>query len=165
MDTAECWEMALRRADGPSVLALSRQALPALRSDAGENRSARGGYVIAEADGARQATLIATGSEVSLAITAQALLREEGIAVAVVSLPCWELFAQQSAEYQAETLGGAPRVGIEAAVRFGWDSMIGADGIFIGMTGFGASAPADKLFEHFGITPAAVVAAVKKRVA
>jgi len=164
METAECWEMALRRADGPSVLALSRQALPALRSDAGENRSARGGYVIAEADGARQATLIATGSEVSLAITAQALLREEGIAVAVVSLPCWELFAQQSAEYQAETLGGAPRVGIEAAVRFGWDSMIGADGIFIGMTGFGASAPADKLFEHFGITPAAVVAAVKKRV-
>ncbi len=165
METAECWEMALRRADGPSVLALSRQALPALRSDAGENRSARGGYVIAEADGARQATLIATGSEVSLAITAQALLREEGIAVAVVSLPCWELFAQQSAEYQAETLGAAPRVGIEAAVRFGWDSLIGADGIFIGMTGFGASAPADKLFEHFGITPAAVVAAVKKRVA
>ena len=165
METAECWEMALRRADGPSVLALSRQALPALRSDAGENRSARGGYVIAEADGARQATLIATGSEVSLAITAQALLREEGIAVAVVSLPCWELFAQQSAEYQAETLGAAPRVGIEAAVRFGWDSLIGADGIFIGMTRFGASAPADKLFEHFGITPAAVVAAVKKRVA
>ena len=121
--------------------------------------------MIAEADGARQATLIATGSEVSLAITAQALLREEGIAVAVVSLPCWELFAQQSAEYQAETLGAAPRVGIEAAVRFGWDSLIGADGIFIGMTGFGASAPADKLFEHFGITPAAVVAAVKKRVA
>jgi len=165
METAECWEMALRRADGPSVLALSRQALPALRSDAGENRSARGGYVIAEADGARQATLIATGSEVSLAMTAQALLREEGIAVAVVSLPCWELFALQSAEYQAETLGAAPRVGIEAAVRFGWDSLIGADGIFIGMTGFGASAPADKLFEHFGITPAAVVAAVKKRVA
>jgi len=165
METAECWEMALRRADGPSVLALSRQALPALRSDAGENRSARGGYVIAEADGARQATLIATGSEVSLAMTAQALLREEGIAVAVVSLPCWELFAQQSAEYQAETLGAAPRVGIEAAVRFGWDRLIGADGIFIGMTGFGASAPADKLFEHFGITPAAVVAAVKKRVA
>ncbi|NCY25151.1 MAG: transketolase, partial [Alphaproteobacteria bacterium] len=150
METAECWEMALRRADGPSVLALSRQALPALRSDAGENRSARGGYVIAEADGARQATLIATGSE---------------IAVAVVSLPCWELFAQQSAEYQAETLGAAPRVGIEAAMGFGWDSLIGADGIFIGMTGFGASAPADKLFEHFGITPAAVVAAVKKRVA
>jgi len=165
METAECWEMALRRADGPSVLALSRQALPALRSDAGENRSARGGYVIAEADGARQATLIATGSEVSLAMTAQALLREEGIAVAVVSLPCWELFAQQSAEYQAETLGAAPRVGIEAAMGFGWDSLIGADGIFIGMTGFGASAPADKLFEHFGITPAAVVAAVKKRVA
>ena len=164
METAECWEMALRRADGPSVLALSRQALPALRSDASENRCARGGYVIAEADGARQATLIATGSEVSLAMTAQAQLREEGIAVAVVSLPCWELFAQQSAEYQAETLGAAPRVGIEAAVRFGWDSLIGADGIFIGMTGFGASAPADKLFEHFGITPAAVVAAVKKRV-
>jgi len=162
METAECWELALRRADGPSVLALTRQAVPALRDDAGENRCARGGYVLADADGARQATLIATGSEVSLAMTARDMLAEAGIAVAVVSLPCWELFAQQSAEYQAETLGAAPRLGIEAAVRFGWDSLIGADGVFIGMTGFGASAPADKLFEHFGITPAAVVAAVQK---
>ena len=162
METAECWELALRRADGPSVLALTRQAVPALRDDAGENRCARGGYVLAQADGARQATLIATGSEVSLAMTARDMLAEAGIAVAVVSLPCWELFAQQSAEYQAETLGAAPRLGIEAAVRFGWDSLIGADGVFIGMTGFGASAPADKLFEHFGITPAAVVAAVQK---
>lgn len=162
METAECWELALRRADGPSVLALTRQAVPALRDDAGENRCARGGYVLAEAEGARQATLIATGSEVSLAMNAQKLLAEEGIAVAVVSLPCWEIFHAQPAEYREAVLGAAPRLGIEAAVRFGWDSLIGADGAFIGMTGFGASAPADKLFEHFGITPAAVVAAVRK---
>ena len=95
METAECWELALRRADGPSLLVLSRQALPALRTDTGENRCARGGYVLAEADGPRAATLIATGSEVSIAMAARAALAAEGIKVAVVSLPCWELFAAQ----------------------------------------------------------------------
>jgi transketolase len=163
METAECWELALRRADGPSVLALSRQGLPALRDDAAENRSARGGYVLAEATGARRATLIATGSEVSLAMAARAALEEAGLPTAVVSLPCWELFAAQPPEYRAEVLGDALRVGIEAAVGFGWESLLGVDGVFIGMTGFGASAPAEKLYEHFGITPAAVVAAVRKR--
>ena len=163
METAECWELALRRADGPSILALSRQALPALRDDAGENRSARGGYVLAEASGPRRATLIATGSEVSLAMTARATLEAEGVPTAVVSLPCWELFQAQPAEYRAEVLGTALRVGIEAGIGFGWDSLLGPDGVFIGMTGFGASAPAEVLFEHFGITPAAVVAAVQKR--
>ena len=164
METAECWELALRRADGPSVLALTRQAVPALRNDAGENRCARGGYVLAEADGARQVTLIATGSEVSLAITAQKLLAEAGIAAAVVSLPCWEIFAQQPAEYRDGVLGTAPRIGIEAAVGFGWERILGTNGAFVGMTGFGASAPAEQLFEHFGITTAAVVTAARSLV-
>jgi transketolase len=165
METAECWELALRRADGPSLLALSRQNLPTLRTDTSENRSARGGYVLAEADGARQATLIATGSEVSLAMTARDALQAAGIPTAVVSLPCWELFAVQDDAYRAGVLGSAPRFGIEAAVGFGWERWLGADGVFIGMSGFGASAPADDLFKHFGITPDAVVEAVRKRLA
>ena len=125
--------MSVRRADGPSLLVLTRQALPALRFDASENKCALGGYVLAEAEGPRQATLIATGSEVSIAMDARAKLAAEGISVAVVSLPCWELFAQQDAAYRAEVLGTAPRVGIEAAVGFGWERWIGEDGIFIGM--------------------------------
>jgi transketolase len=163
METAECWELAVRRADGPSLLALSRQALPALRSDTGENRSARGGYVIAEAGGPRQATLIATGSEVAIAMAAREALAGEGIPVAVVSLPCWELFAAQDEAYRAEVLGGALRVGIEAGVGFGWERWLGPEGVFIGMSGFGASAPFEELYKTFGITPDAIVAAVKKR--
>jgi transketolase len=165
LETAECWELAVRRADGPSVLALSRQNLPALRVEAGENRAARGGYVLAEASAARQATLIATGSEVHLAVAAREALEAEGIPTAVVSLPCWELFALQDEGYRAEVLGSALRVGIEAAIRMGWDRWLGPDGVFIGMQGFGASAPAEALFRHFGITAEAVVAAVKKRLA
>jgi transketolase len=165
METAECWELAIRRADGPSVLALTRQNLPALRAEAGENRCARGGYVLAEASGQRRATLVATGSEVSLALTAREALEAEGIPTAVVSLPSWELFAAQDEGYRAATLGEALRVGIEAASPMGWERWLGADGIFIGMTGFGASAPAEELFRHFGITPEAVVAAVRKRLA
>jgi transketolase len=163
METAECWELAVKRADGPSVLALSRQNLPALRAEPGENRSARGGYVLAEASGERRATLIATGSEVHLAMAARAALEAEGIPAAVVSLPCWELFALQDEIYRAQVLGGALRVGIEAALGFGWERWLGPDGIFIGMQGFGASAPAEALFRHFGITAEATVAAVRKR--
>jgi transketolase len=163
LETAECWELAIRRADGPSLLVLTRQALPAQRSDIAENRCARGGYVLAEADGARQATLIATGSEVPLAMDARAALAAEGIRVAVVSLPCWELFAGQDAAYRAQVLGGVPRIGIEAACELGWERWLGPDGVFIGMTGFGASAPAEELYRHFGITAEAVVAAVRKR--
>jgi transketolase len=162
METAECWELALRRTDGPSLLALSRQGLPALRSDTGENRSARGGYVIAEADGPRRATLIATGSEVAIAMAARTALAAEGITVAVVSLPCWELFAQQDTSWRDQVLGSAPRIGIEAGVEFGWERWLGPNGVFIGMTGFGASAPADVLYAHFGITAEAIVAAVKR---
>ena len=163
METAECWELAIRRADGPSLLVLSRQAVPALRTQATENCSARGGYVLAEADGARQATLVATGSEVAVAVEARRILAEAGIPVAVVSLPCWELFAQQDEGHRAAVLGSAPRFGVEAACGFGWERWLGADGVFIGMTGFGASAPADTLFRHFGITPECVATAVKKR--
>jgi len=163
METAECWELAIRRTDGPSLLVLTRQALPTMRTDTAENRCARGGYVLAEADGPRQATLIATGSEVSIAMAARESLAGEGIGVAVVSLPCWELFSQQDEAYRAGVLGGVPRIGIEAAGGFGWERWLGSDGVFIGMTGFGASAPYEDLYKHFGITPEAIVAAVRKR--
>jgi transketolase len=163
METAECWELAMRRTDGPSLLVLSRQMLPALRSDPGENRSARGGYVLAEAEGPRQATIIATGSEVPIGMAAREKLAGEGIAVAVVSLPCWDVFAQQPEAYRAQVLGGAPRVAIEAASGFGWDRWLGADGTFIGMTGYGASAACEDLYAHFGITAEAVVGAVMRR--
>jgi transketolase len=163
METAECWEIALRRHDGPSLLVLTRQALPALRFDASENLCARGGYVLAEAEGPRQATLIATGSEVSIAMDARTQLANEGIQAAVVSLPCWELFEDQEPSYRASVLGEAFRVGIEAACGFGWERWLGLDGEFIGMKGFGASAPAGALYKHFGITADAIAAAVRKR--
>jgi transketolase len=163
LETAESWELAVRRLDGPSLLMLSRQSLPAWRTDAPENRTARGGYVLAEADGPRQATIIATGSEVPLAMAAREKLAGDNIAVAVVSLPCWELFALQDEAYRAQVLGGAPRIGIEAAGGFGWDQWLGPDGTFIGMTGFGASANQADLYAHFGITPEAAVAAVLRR--
>jgi transketolase len=142
---------------------LTRQSLPTLRTDTSENRCARGGYLLAEAEGVRRATLIATGSEVAIAMTARERLAAEGVAVAVVSLPCWELFSQQDNTYRASVLGGAPRVGIEAAGGFGWERWLGSDGVFIGMIGFGASAPYEDLYKHFGITPEAVVTAVRKR--
>jgi transketolase len=163
METAECWELAIRNATGPSLLVLSRQAVPALRTESNGNKSARGAYVLAEAEGKRAATLIATGTEVALAMAARDALGKEGIAVAVVSAPSFELFGRQDQAYQAAVLGTAPRVGIEAASGFGWERWLGGEGIFIGMTGFGASAPGDILYQHFGITEAAIVAAVKRK--
>jgi transketolase len=163
-ETAECWELALRRGDGPSLLVLSRQRLPALRSDAGENRCSRGGYVLAEAEGPRQATLIASGSEVALAMAARDALACEGVKVAVVSLPCWELFSSQDAAYRIGVLGGVPRFGIEVAVGFGWERWLGSDGQFIGLAGYGASGMSEDVFRHFGITAEAVVAAVKRKI-
>jgi transketolase len=162
METAECWELAIKNTAGPSLLVLSRQAVPALRAEVNGNKSARGAYVLAEADGKRAATLIATGTEVSLAMAARHTLAKEGVQVAVVSVPSFELFAQQDASYRAEVLGTAPRIGIEAAAGFGWERWIGTDGQFIGMTGFGASAPAEALYEYFGITEAAIISAVKQ---
>ena len=163
METAEAWEIAIRHTTGPSLLVLSRQAVPALRDQANGNKSARGAYVLAEADGPRAATIIATGTEVSMAMAARATLAKEGIQVAVVSAPSFELFARQDESYQQDVLGTAPRIGVEAAIGYGWERWLGPNGIFIGMTGFGASAPAETLYDHFGITEAAIVAAVKKQ--
>jgi transketolase len=152
VETAECWALALAETRGPAVLALSRQALPALRRD-GENRSAKGGYVLAEAPETRHVTLLATGSEVSIALAARDLLAERDVAAAVVSLPCWSLFERQDPAYRRAVLGTAPRVAVEAATGFGWERYIGDGGGFVGMTGFGASAPAAALYQHFEITP------------
>ncbi len=163
VEVAECWELAIRRTGGPSLLVLSRQDLPPLRQDGGDNRCTRGGYVLFEADGPRRATLIATGSEVAIAVEARRMLAEASIATAVVSLPCWELFSQQDERYVLDVLGAAPRIGIEAACGFGWERWLGESGLFIGMTGFGASAPHPELYRHFGITPEAICAAVRRR--
>jgi transketolase len=152
----------LQRRDAPSLLALTRQALPLLRSEAGsENRSARGAYVLAAADGPRRVTLLATGSEVSIAMAAREALARDHIGVAVVSMPCWELFEQAPEEYRDAVLGTAPRVAVEAAVQFGWERWLGPRGAFIGMQGYGASAPGEALFPHFGITPEKVAGAAR----
>jgi transketolase len=159
VEVAEAWALALGSTTTPSVLALSRQSLPTLRRETTtDNRSARGAYVLAEAAGERQVTLLATGSEVSIAMAARDDLAKRGVAAAVVSMPCWALFDRQDQAYVKSVLGAAPRVAVEAAARFGWDRYIG-DGAFIGMTGFGASAPADALYKHFGITADAVAQA------
>jgi len=164
VETAECWELALGLRNRPSVLALTRQNLPSLRAECGENLSALGGYILASAEARRQVTLLATGSEVAIAIEARKLLLDEGIHAAVVSMPCWELFDEQPAHYREEVIDPTSlRIAVEAAAGFGWDRWIGADGGFVGMKGFGASAPAKTLYEHFGITAQAVVAAVKAR--
>ncbi len=166
VETAECWELALKSEDRPSVLVLSRQNLPMLRqAHTDENLSARGGYLLREPAGRRDVTLIATGSEVEITVSAAERLQDEyGIAAAVVSMPCWELFEEQEADYRRVVLGSAPRVAVEAAARLGWDRWIGDNGVFIGMTGFGASAPAPDLYRHFNITPEAVAEAARKLV-
>ena len=166
VETAECWELAVRPGDTPSILALTRQAVPNLRTvHTDENLCARGAYVLAETPTkARDVTILATGSEVGVAMDARALLAKDGIEAAVVSMPCWELFAAQPAAYREAVLGSAPRVAVEAAVGFGWERWLGERGAFVGMDGFGASAPSAQLFEHFGITPAAVAAAARKLV-
>jgi transketolase len=163
VEVAECWELAMLADKTPSVLSLTRQKLAFQRTDGSpENRSAKGGYVLRPSSLPEQAVLLATGSEVEIAVAAQKSLAEQGIGVRVVSMPCHELFARQDRAYRDEVLGGSlPKVAIEAAVRFGWDRWIGADGGFVGMTGFGASAPAKDLYQHFGITEQAAVAAVK----
>jgi transketolase len=164
VETAECWELAVRPGDTPSVLALTRQAVPNLRTaHTDENLCAKGAYVLAETPARRRdVTLLATGSEVGIAMEARALLAKEGIEAAVVSMPCWELFAAQPAAYREAVLGSAPRVAVEAAVAFGWERWLGERGAFVGMAGFGASAPAPQLYEHFGIAPAAVAAAARE---
>ena len=159
IETAECWELALASRHTPSVLSLSRQNLPTLERPVGENLSAKGAYVLREAAGKRDVTLLATGSEVEIALAAADILGTQGIKAAVVSMPCWELFEAQSEAYRAEVLGGAPRVAVEAAARLGWDRWIGERGAFIGMSGFGASGPAADLYKHFGVTAEAMAEA------
>jgi transketolase len=168
VETAECWALALKHRHAPSILALTRQGLPLLRTEPGgpqgtdQNLCARGAYVLRQTAGARQVTLLATGSEVSIAVAASEMLAAEGIGGTVVSMPCWELFEAQPQAYRASVLGTAPRVGIEAAVRLGWDRWLGERSAFIGMSGFGASAPIEALYPHFGITAEKVVAAARQ---
>ncbi len=167
IETAECWMLALSACKAPTVLALTRQAVPtmlrATLSD--ENLSAKGGYVVSAPDGARDVTLLATGSEVGLAVEAAKLLGSEGVKAAVVSIPSFELFRKQPQDYIHDVLGTAARVGIEAGVRQGWGTWLRHKDSFVGMTGFGASAPAAKLFEHFGITPKSIVEAARGAIA
>jgi transketolase len=166
VEAAECWEIALSHRTGPCSLIVARQPLPPVRADfANENLCRRGAYVLAEADGdARHATIMATGSEVAVALKARALLQADGVPAAVVSMPCWELFEQQDDSYRRQVFGqGSIRVAVEAAVRQGWDRYIGEDGVFVGMSGYGASGPEDELFVHFGITAEHVAAEVQKR--
>ena len=161
VECAECWELALGSTKNPSALALSRQNLPTLRTSSDVNLSARGAYVLSEPEGGRDVTLLATGSEVSMAAEAAKALGAEGIKAAVVSMPCWSLFEAQDAGYRASVLGAAPRVAVEAAISFGWDRYIGEGGRFVGMHGFGASAPGAEVYKAFGITAQAVIEAAK----
>ncbi|NQV80501.1 MAG: transketolase, partial [Alphaproteobacteria bacterium] len=167
IETAECWEIAIDRDDGPSVIALSRQGLPAVRLDHVEdNLCRRGAYEIAPAVGDAVATLFATGSEVAVALAARDILAKAGHPSRVISVPSWELFRRQPTAYRADILGhGTVRVAVEAGVRMGWDAFIGEDGIFVGMTSFGESAPVDDLYEHFGITADAIAQRVTTRLA
>ncbi|WP_339641344.1 transketolase [Jannaschia helgolandensis] len=159
VETLECWDIALRTRNVPSLLALSRQAVPQLRLEAGdENLSARGGYVLRAFGEGRDVTLIATGTEVALAVEAAETLAGKGLSVSVVSMPCWELFDGQDQTYREQVLGRAPRIAIEAASKFGWTRYVQSEDDVIGMDGFGASGPAEQLYEHFGITEEAIVA-------
>ncbi len=162
VETAEAWECALAEDTTPTSLVLTRQGLPTLRTERNdENLVGMGAYVLRDTDGARDITLLATGSEVHLAVEAAENLAQDGIKAAVVSMPCWELFERQEESYRNKVLGTAPRLAIEAAIGFGWERYTNNVNNFIGMSGFGASAPAPALFEHFGITAKALETKVR----
>ncbi|MBL4692279.1 MAG: transketolase, partial [Magnetovibrio sp.] len=166
VETAECWAIALKSDKTPTGMMLTRQGLaPQRHTHTDENLCAKGAYVLAEGEGGdRKVTLLASGSEVEIAVADRETLQAEGISTAVVSMPCWELFDAQDDAYRASVLGeGTARVGVEAALRFGWDKYLGIEGGFVGMTGFGASAPAPDLYKHFGITAENVVTEAKAR--
>ncbi len=167
VETAECWQLALENTTGPTVLALSRQNLiPARTVATSDNLCSQGGYELIAANGEAKVSLYASGSEVEIAVAAQKQLAQAGIATRVVSVPSLELLLAQPADRRHAIIGAAPvKIAIEAAVRFGWDAVIGPDGIFVGMSSFGASAPAKDLYKHFGITAEAVVNAAQKRLA
>ena len=164
VETAECWAAALATKSTPSVISLSRQGLPCLRKDHTEqNLSANGGYVLSDTDSKRDITLLATGSEVALALESANLLMREGINAAVVSMPCMEIFESQNLKYRNKVLPPrVPVVVVEAAVEQSWGKYLGIDGKFVGMSTFGASAPGNDLFQHFGITVEKVKAAAKE---
>ena len=164
VETAECWKVALQSKKTPAFMALSRQKVPAVRDSAPENLSAKGAYELKAASGEAKVTIFASGTEVSIAVAAQGLLEAEGVPTRVVSTPCWELFDAQPEAYRQATIGKAPvRVAVEAAASFGWERFIGENGAFVGMHGWGASAPADRLYKEFGITAEAVAAAAKAK--
>jgi len=166
IETAECWALSIARSDGPSLLALTRQGVPTLRNADGENRSGRGAYLIKDTGGERLMTLIATGSEVAIALEAAEMLDKDGLETAVVSMPCQELFDQQERSYRQDVLGTAPRLAIEAASPYGWGRYVAdEDTDVIGIAGFGASAPYKELYEKFGITADAIALRVRERLA
>jgi transketolase len=165
IETAEAWQLAIAATDRPSILALSRQAVPNLRTAGDENLSTKGAYVLKAPKAKRAVTLLATGSEVGLAVEAAEALEKEGIAAAVVSMPSFELFRAQDADYRAEVLGSAPRVAVEAGVGQCWHEWLREGDRFVGMNGFGASGPAAKLYEHFGITAKHVAEAARAAIA
>jgi transketolase len=160
IETAECWELALADRSRPSVLALSRQNLPLLRCDTDGNRSAAGGYRLLAATNPRKVVLVATGSEVAIAMDAAKLLEADGIGADVVSMPCWERFAEQGDRslLPADVL----KVSVEAGTTFGWDRIVGSDGLMIGIDSFGASAPAGDLYQHFGLTAQGISSRVQQ---
>ena len=163
-ETAECWQIALETQDRPSGIALTRQNLMAVRTEMSEdNLCASGAYELVSSADAK-VSIFASGSEVEIAVNAAKALEAKGIATRVVSVPCFELFAEQSDEYRSAIIGDAPvKIGVEASIRQGWDEIIGSDGAFIGMKSFGASGPYKELYKHFGITVEAVVAAAESR--
>jgi transketolase len=165
VETAECWEIALKSRTTPSTLALTRQNLPTVRDvHVEENKCAYGAYELATASGTAEVTIFATGSEVEIALKAKAQLEKNGHPTRVISVPCFELFEAQSEDYKRTLIGDAPvKVAVEAAIRMGWDRFIGTDGIFVGMNGFGASGPIEALYEHFGITAAHIVTAAEAK--
>ncbi len=164
METAECWELAVQRRDGPSLLALTRQAVPALRDDADQNRCAKGAYRLVTAAAERKVVLLATGSEVQIAVEVAAALEAEGIGADVVSMPCWELFEAQDETYHGSLLPkSALTVSIEAAATFGWHKWIGRDGLAIGIDRFGLSGPDTELFAYFGFTSEAILGKIKNK--
>ncbi len=167
VETLECWQLALSATETPSVLSLTRQGLPTVREDQGsENFCARGAYELRGAEGAAEVTLLATGSEVAIALEARDLLQADGIGTRVVSMPCWEAFDAQDDDYREQTLGPSTvRIAVEAAAAFGWERYVGPDGAVVAMTGFGASAPGNVLYEHFNITADAVAEAARARLA
>ena len=164
VETAECWQLALENVRRPSLIAFSRQDVPTVRTaHTADNLSARGAYELI-GDANASVTLLATGSEVSLALAARDLLAKDGIGARIVSMPCWELFEEQDEGWRNALLGALPRIAVEAAAPFGWDRYIGADGAFVGMHGFGASGPYKEVYKHFAITPEAVAVVAKQLV-